>query len=55
MPILMDSLRVFARIGRQAIAACCPALTNRSPPRKRRHYPRLRTVSIHTRIYQCPI
>jgi len=55
MPIRTDPLRVLARIGRRAIAACCPALTHRSPLRKCRHYPRLRTVSIHARIYQRPI
>jgi hypothetical protein len=54
-PIRTDPLRVLARIGRRAIAACCPARSNRSPLRKRRHYPRLRTVSIHNRSGQRPI
>ena len=55
MPTRMDHLRVFARIGWRGITGCCPALTSRSPLRKCRHYPGLRTVSIHARIYQCPI
>ena len=52
MPIRTDPLRVLARIGRRAIAACFPARSNRSPLRMRRHYPRLRTASIHTRSGQ---